>query len=80
MLATAFGVGDDEDEEKPFNERMKDAADQLVDALPYVNILTGGGRIPVASGIPNLVGVATGGKDEYGNELTLEDEMKKLIK
>lgn len=80
MLKTAFGWGeDDEDEEKTLSERLKKAADQLVDALPYVNILTGGGRIPVASGIPNLVGVATGGKDEYGNELTLEDEMKKLL-
>lgn len=80
MLATALGWGeDDEDEETTTSERLKKAADQLVDALPYVNILTGGGRIPVASGIPNLVGVATGGKDEYGNELTLEDEMKKLL-
>ena len=79
MLKTAFGWGDDEEEEKPLSERLKSAVDQLVDALPYVNILTSGGRIPVASGIPNLVGVATGGKDQYGNELTLEDEMKKLL-
>lgn len=79
ILKTALGWGDDEDEEKTTSERLKKAADQLVDALPYVNILTGGGRIPVASGIPNLVGVATGGKDQYGNELTLEDEMKKLL-
>ena len=79
MLKTAFGWGDDEEEEKPLSERLKSAADQLVDALPYVNILTGGGRIPIASGIPNLVGVATGGTDQYGNELTLEDEMKKLL-
>lgn len=79
ILATALGLGEDEDEEKTTSERLKAAADQLVDSLPYVNILTGGGRIPVASGIPNLVGVATGGKDEYGNELTLEDELKKLL-
>lgn len=80
ILKTAFGWGeDDDDEEKTTSERLKAAADKLVDSLPYVNILTGGGRIPVASGIPNLVGVATGGKDEYGNELTLEDELKKLL-
>lgn len=80
MLKTAFGWGDDEEEEeKPLSERLKATADQLVDALPYINTLTGGGRIPIASGIPNLVGVATGGKDQYGNELTLEDEMKKLL-
>jgi hypothetical protein len=79
MIKTAFGWGDDEEEEKTTSERLKSAADQLVDALPYVNILTGGGRIPIASGIPNLVGVATGGTDDYGNELTLEDELKKLL-
>ena len=78
IIATALGLGDDDDE-KTTQERLKESADMLVDALPYVNILTGGGRIPVASGIPNLVGVATGGKDEYGNELTLEDELKKLL-
>ena len=78
IIKTAFGWGD-EDEEKTTSERLKEAADMLVDALPYVNILTGGGRIPIASGIPNLVGVATGGTDEYGNELTLGDEMKKLL-
>lgn len=78
IIATALGVGDDDDD-KPTSERLKEAADQLVDALPYVNILTGGGRIPVASGIPNIVGVMTGGKDDYGNELTWEDELKKLL-
>lgn len=78
IIATALGVGDDDDD-KPTSERLKEAADQLVDALPYVNMLTGGGRIPVASGIPNIVGVMTGGKDDYGNELTLEDELKKLL-
>lgn len=78
IIATALGL-DDDDEDKPVSERLKEASDKLVDALPYVNILTGGGRIPIASGIPNLVGVATGGKDNYGNELKLDDELKKLL-
>ena len=78
IVATALGLGDD-DEEKTTSERLKESADMLVDALPYVNILTGGGRVPVASGIPNLIGVATGGTDDYGNELTFKDEMSKLL-
>lgn len=78
IIATALGAGEDDDE-KTTSERLKAAADKLVDALPYVNVLTGGGRIPIASGIPNLVGVATGGKDDYGNELTLGDEAKKAL-
>ena len=79
MIKTAFGWGDDEEEEKPLSERLKATADQLVDALPYVNTLSGGGRIPIASGIPNFIGAATGGKDQYGNELTFGDEFKKLL-
>ncbi len=79
IMMTALGLGDDDDEEKSTEERLQNAADQLVDALPYVNILTGGGRIPIASAIPNVVGVMTGGKDDYGNELTWEDELKKLL-
>ena len=78
IIATALGAGDDDDE-KTTSERLKEAADKLVDALPYVNIMTGGGRIPIASGIPNPIGVLTGGKDEYGNELTWGDEAKKLL-
>lgn len=79
IIKTALGWGDDDDEEKTTSERLKEAADQLVDALPYVNILTGGGRIPLASALPNLVGVATGAKDQYGNEMTLKDELMKLV-
>lgn len=78
ILMTALGVGDD-DEEKTTGERLQDAADQLLDALPYVNILTGGGRIPVAGSIPNLIGVARGQEDNYGNKVTLVNEGKKLI-
>lgn len=75
ILMTALGVGDD-DEEKTTGERLQDAADQLLDALPYVNILTGGGRIPVAGSIPNLIGVARGQEDNYGNKVTLVNEGK----
>lgn len=79
IIATAFGIDDDEKEEKSVGENLKLAADKLVDALPYVNVLTGGGRIPITSGIPNIVGAITGGTDEYGREMTVGDEMKKLV-
>lgn len=78
IIAAAFGLDDDEEKEDTTVDNLKQASDKLVDALPYVNILTGGGRIPVASGIPNLIAVATGGEDQYGNEVTLKDELKKL--
>lgn len=77
IIATALGAGDDDDE-KTTSERLKNAADKLVDALPYVNVMTGGGRIPIASGIPNPIAVMTGAKDNYGNERTWGDELEKL--
>jgi hypothetical protein len=78
ILMTALGAGDDDDD-KSTSERLKEAADMLVDALPYVNLFTDGGRIPMSSAVPNLVGVMTGGEDQYGNELTLSGEVKKVI-
>lgn len=77
ILATALGLGDDDDD-RTTTERLQDAADQLVDALPYVNILTGGGRVPVAGSFPNLIGVMRGQEDNYGNELTISGELAKL--
>ena len=50
---------------------------QLGKALPYTSVLDGG-RIPIASAIPDLYGWAVGGTDNYGNEIELEDELKKL--
>ena len=78
IIATALGVGDD-DEEKTTSERLQEASDKLLDSLPYVSFFAGGGRFPIESGIPNLIGVATGETDEYGNPLTFKDEMSKLL-
>lgn len=77
ILATALGLGDDDDD-RTTTERLQDAADQLVDALPYVNVLTGGGRVPVAGSFPNIIGVMRGQEDNYGNELTISGELAKL--
>jgi hypothetical protein len=77
IIATALGLGDDEEEEKPLGDRLKAAMSQLGKALPYTSVLDGG-RIPIASAIPDLYGWAVGGTDNYGNEIELEDELKKL--
>lgn len=39
--------------------------DSLADQVPYISVLTGGGRIPAASGLPSLEGILTG-KDDLG--------------
>ena len=68
ILATALGIGgdDEEDEEKTAGDRLFEAADMLVDSLPYVSLFTGGGRIPVSEALP--IKELFSGKDEYGND------------
>lgn len=68
MIATALGIGgdDDEEEKKPLGDRLFEAADMLVDSLPYVSIFTGGGRIPISEALP--IAELFSGKDQYGNE------------
>ena len=67
MIGTVLGIGSgDDEEEKPLDDRIFEAMDMLVDALPYVNILTGGGRIPISEALPFQELLS--GEDEYGNE------------
>lgn len=66
IIMTALGLGD-EDEEKTAGERLQDAQSQLIKALPYINVITGGGRIPIADALP--IKEIVHGVDEYGNKL-----------
>lgn len=80
MLMKAFGL-DDDDEEETTGENISQAFGQLVDALPYVNILTGGGRIPVSeafTGVEDTFKALTGGKDEYGQDVEWADAWKSI--
>ena len=76
ILMKAFGLDDEEDSEDTVGDNIGQAFGQLVDALPYVNILTGGGRIPVSeafAGFTDTFKAMTGGKDEYGNDVEWSD-------
>jgi len=67
MIATALGLGGDEEEEKkPLGDRLYEAADMLLDSLPYVSIVTGGGRIPISDALP--ISELISGQDQYGND------------
>lgn len=66
ILMKAFGFDDDEDSEDTVGDNLEQAFKQLGDALPYVNILTGGGRIPISEALP--IQELFTGKDEYGND------------
>lgn len=76
IIATALGLGDDDDDN--IVDNLQEAADQLLDALPYSNLITGGGRIPLSSALPDIGGLITGGKDNYGKDLQFSKEMAKL--
>jgi len=73
IIATALGLGDD-DEEKTAGERLDEAMQQLLKALPYASIATGGGRIPIASALPIKQFVS--GEDDYGNEKSRWETVK----
>lgn len=77
MLMTAFGLDDEEEDKDTTAENIGQAFDKLVDALPYVNILTGGGRIPVSEALP-LEELFTG-KDEFGNDKPRVETLKEAL-
>ena len=79
ILATALGIGDDDDDEKTPMERLQKAADMLLDALPYSSLLSDGGRIPVTNMLPDIMGILTGSEDEYGRKKTMASEGKKIL-
>lgn len=75
IVKTIFGLDDDE-KDKSIQDRLIDANKQLIDNLPFANILTGGGRIPTTeafSGLGTLTKKITGQSDSYGNEIKWKD-------
>lgn len=76
IIKTLFGLDDDDNEEKSMQERIIEANKQIMDNIPFVSILTGGGRIPTTeafSGLGSIFKKMTGQKDEYGNEIEWKD-------
>ena len=81
MLMKGFGFDDDEDSEDTTLDNVSQAFGDLIDALPYINILTGGGRIPISeafTGVSDTFKALTGGKDEYGQDVEWSDAWKSI--
>lgn len=75
IVKTIFGLDKDE-ENKSLQDRLIDANKQIVDNLPFANILTGGGRIPTTeafSGLGTFAKKITGQSNSYGNEIEWKD-------
>lgn len=71
-----FGTDDDDDDKKSWDKRLSEANAELVDSIPFGNIFTGGGRIPISeafTGISTLNKKLTGQKNSYGGEITWDD-------
>jgi hypothetical protein len=76
-ISKAFGWDDEEDDEDTWRDNLGEGAMSLIEDLPYASIFLDGGRIPVASALPDFKGIITG-KDEYGNEKTLGDSFLEI--
>lgn len=76
IIQTLFGIGGDDEEEKPFSERAEAATLQLLKSLPYTSTFTGG-RIPIGQAFP--IKQLVTGKDEYGNDKARPETLKETL-
>ncbi len=82
IISKAFGYDDDEDSEDTLTDNLGQAFKELLKDLPYISTFLDGGRIPVSEafkGPLDIVKAATGGKDEYGQEVTWSDAGKSVL-
>lgn len=80
MLMKIFNPDDDDD--KSLEERSFEVIGDLVDNIPFGNIFTGGGRIPVSeafTGTSTFTKKVTNQTDSYGNEITWKDVKDDMI-
>lgn len=66
VILTACGYDDDEDSDDDFLDNLEQAFLELLGDLPYSNLITGGGRIPIQSALP--IKELVNGEDQYGYE------------
>nr|MBR6100729.1 hypothetical protein [bacterium] len=75
MLLKIF-KSDDDDKDEGIVKRAQKVLGELINNLPFANLITGGGRIPISeafTGVKTLGNKLIGGTDNYGNEITWGD-------
>lgn len=77
IIKTALGLGDEEEEEKPLDERLEEASLKLLKALPYSSLFVDGGRIPMGNALP--ISQFIKGVDEYGNEKSRTETLAEAL-
>lgn len=73
IIKKIFGL-DEEDDDKEISERLEEAKDMILDQIPFANLISGGGRFPIASALPIKELVSK--KDQYGNEKSRLETLK----
>lgn len=66
VILTACGYDDEEDSEDDVLDNLEQAFLELLGDLPYSNLYTGGGRLPIESALP--IKEFINGEDQYGKE------------
>ena len=67
---------DDDDDDSTIVERAQKVLGEFINNIPFANLVTGGGRIPISeafTGVKTLGTKLMGGTDSYGNEIKWED-------
>ena len=75
-----FDIGADEDEKDSLMENIQELSENVMDSLPGVSVLTGGGRIPMSSAIPgsSLGGMFNSIEVLMSSEYTAEEKKQEL--
>lgn len=63
MIADAFGIGDDDDEDKSKVDIALDLGENVAEQLPFIGGVLGGGRVPISAAFPDFGKL----KEEYQN-------------
>lgn len=66
-ISKLFGWDDDEESEDTFGDNLEQAFQELLGDLPYTNLVTDGGRIPMTDALP--IKKLISNKDDYGQPI-----------
>lgn len=82
ILLKLFG-SDDDDKDKTFEERMQEAGDEMISAIPFTGLFGKNGRMPISDALTpfeTTFNYVTGKKNSYGGDVTLEDVKNDTLK
>ena len=79
-IMEAFGIGEDDEEERTGFDVAESLGKNVAENLPFVGGLLGGGRVPVSSAIPNPFTIWDAAKSDASREKKGQEIGKELLK